>query len=120
MKLRVIVERLDLTIEKTTKKYGDVFEVSELRGRKIMSYRFNGLPVVEEVGETDNSSEIDNLKQELKKTSEANQELELKNQELEDLLKEFNENKTDNLDSLSDESVDKLNKQNKKEKEVNK
>lgn len=54
MKLRQIVcDGTDLTLikEKKVIKYGDTFEVSELRGREILNAKFKDQPVAELVVE---------------------------------------------------------------------
>lgn len=54
MKLRQIVcDGTDLTLlkEKKVIKYGDTFEVSELRGREILNVKFKDQPVAELVVE---------------------------------------------------------------------
>lgn len=52
MKLKQIVcDSTDLTLTKEKKviKYGEVFEVSDERGKEILAVKFKGHPVAEEV-----------------------------------------------------------------------
>ena len=73
MKLKVIVKpHLKLTKENETKKYGEVFEVSEERGIEILKTVFNGEAVVEFVPEE--NSENETLKAEIEKLNKKNED----------------------------------------------
>lgn len=54
MKLRqIVIDKTDLTLvkEKEVKVYGEVFEVSDARGKEILAATYKGAPVAEIVEE---------------------------------------------------------------------
>lgn len=118
MKLRVIVDRLDLTKENDTKGYGDIIDVSKERAEEIMDYRFDNQKVVEPIYDID-----DEILNNIKELEEENKNLVLKNEELEDKIKKLEEENTkikeelNNNDDVIPEEEINSNVQNKKRKE---
>lgn len=70
MKLKQIVcDKTDLTLtkEKKTIKYGEVFEVSEVRAKEVLAATFKGQPVAELVREPKEDKENKPTKKVFKK-----------------------------------------------------
>ena len=75
MKLRQIVcDGTDLTLikEKKVIKYGETFEVSELRGREILNAKFKDQPVAELVVEEPKKTTTNTKKAATKEAKETN------------------------------------------------
>lgn len=90
MRLRVIVDRLDLQKEKISKTYGDIIEVSDERAKEITNYKFNGQAVVEPVYGGDNEELLATIKQ----LEEEKNNLILEKEELEAKVKKLEETVT--------------------------
>ena len=98
MRLRVIVDRLNLKKENLQYGYGEEFEVSVARGIEILKTTFNGNPVVEFVsaGEDFQSdeeliAEKTKLEAQVKELEEANETLTAEKVALENKVKELEE-----------------------------
>ena len=119
MKFRVLVNELTLKKEGIKKVKGDVFEVTDnKRAQEILSYKFNGKPVVEPFYD----EKI--LEMEIKELEEMNASLQEENKNLEERLEEANNllmsNSNDNTEENPETENDTTNDEEKEDEEIEK